>query len=434
MPTLKLTQAAVERLKPPATGRVEYWDSQCPGFGLGVSAPAKGREGRKTWQVLYRVGGKLVRETIGTIGTFPSVADARKLARESLQKAEHGINPIEERRHEKAEEERRNQAAEARARDTLAAAIDRYLEEARTGRNRKKPLRPDYVKELGRSLEVDVKPALGDRPIRELSRREIRELLAEIVNRGAPSHANHVLAYLRAMLSWAVRQDIIEKNPADGIWPPAATVERDRHLDNEEIRLFWLSCDTIGWPFGPLFQLLLLTAVRRDELAHANWGEFDLERRLWTLPRQRTKNDKGHLTHLSPPAIEIIEALPRPTKGGLVFTTNDRTPVSGFGHARERLAAAMLELTDGGRAITPFTLHDLRRTAATTMAEELKVAPHVVDKILNHTASTIRGVARVYNLAEYLEERRVALEAWGRYIAGLVRHAPENVVELATAR
>jgi hypothetical protein len=92
MPTLKLTPPAVDRLKPPASGRVEYWDSQCPGFGLRVSAPAKGRDGSKTWQVLYRVNGKLVRETIGTLATFPIVAQARALARASLQQAQRGTS------------------------------------------------------------------------------------------------------------------------------------------------------------------------------------------------------------------------------------------------------------------------------------------------------------------------------------------------------
>jgi integrase len=427
MPTIKLTQAAVDKLKPPAAGRVEFWDSQCPGFGLRVSAPARNGAGRKTWVAMYRVDGKLVRETIGTLATFPNVGDARELARASLQKAAKGVHPVEERRQQKL-------ASEARARDTLGTVIDLYLERYAIRR-----MRPDYYKETKRALEVDVKGVLGARPVGELTRREIRDLLGAIVTRGRAPHASHVLAYLRAMLNWTVGEELIEVNPAAGIPDPDPRKrqdrERDRYLKGDELRLFWLGCDQIGWPFGPLFQLLLLTAARRDELACAKRDEFDLPRRIWTLPRSRAKNDKEHVTFLSELAITILEALPQPDKSGFLFTTNGRTPVSGFGRARARLAGAMQELNDGVR-VPPFTLHDLRRSAASGMAEELKIAPHVVDRILNHAGGTIRGVARVYNKAKYLEEREAALGKWARHIEkliGLERPAPDNVFELPRA-
>jgi integrase len=411
---MKLTQVAVERLKPPATGRVEYWDSQCPGFGLRISAPGRGGVGRKTWQTLYRVNGKLVRETIGTLATFPNVAEARALARHSLQKAQQGISPVEERRQQKRQ-------GELRARDTLGAAIDRYLNEYALPR-----MRPDYYKETKRALEVDVKAALGDRPLGEITRREIRrQVLGPIVARGKMPHASHVLAYLRAMLKWAAAEEIIEANPAAGIPDPDPRKrqdrERDRYLDDDEIKVFWAACDKIEWPFGPLFQLLLLTAQRRDEVAGMTWGELDLDKRTWTLPRERTKNDKAHVVHLSMLATEIITALPRVNER-FVFTTTGTTAVSGWGRARERLAAVMGDPK-------PFTLHDVRRSAATGMAR-IRIAHHVVDRILNHTSGRISGVARVYNQHEYLEERQAALEAWSRHIEALVQPTPSNVVDL----
>lgn len=428
MPTLKLTQAAIERgCKPPATGRVEYWDNLLPGFGLRVAAPRDGKEARKTWQVMYRIDGKKVRETLGTVAMIPKVDSARILARESLQKAQRGINPAEERRQE-WEAERKQAAAEVvRQGDTLGAAIDRYLERYAARR-----MRPDYFKETKRTLERDVKAALGDRPIIDITRRDVRELLEQIVDRGSPSHANHVLAYLRAMLNWAISNDLIELNPTTGLRMPSPLVQRDRALDDGELRLFWRACDKLGWPFGPLFKLLLLTAQRRDELAHAVWSELDLDKGLWTLPRERVKNDKEHVVHLSALAVEIFEALPK-AHDRLVFTTNGERPVSGFGRARERLLFYMLdalaeERGKGGR-IEPFTLHDLRRTAATGMAG-LGIAHHVVDRILNHTAGTISGVARIYNRHAYLAERKAALEAWARHVDGLVRPAPPNVIPL----
>lgn len=415
MPSLKLTQVAVDRLQPPATGRVEYWDTILPAFGLRVAAALEGRPPRKTWVCTYRVRGRRVRETLGTTATVPKVDDARNLARASMQRAQQGVHPVEEKHLHAA-------AAAARQLDTLGRALDQYFV-----RYAAPHMRPASFAEIKRTLERDVKPVLGSRPIRDLARRDVRDLLEAIVDRGAPSHANHVLSYLRAMLNWAVSDDLIEANPTAGLKMPAPKAERDRALADDEIRLFWLACDEISWPFGPLFQLLLLTAQRRDEVAEAPWDEFDLVGALWTLPRERAKNDKTHLIHLAPKATEILRSLPTAGGGGSLFTTTGKTPVSGFTRARQKLATAMNDL--GGVEVEPFTLHDLRRTAATGMAG-LGIAPHVVDRILNHSTGKISGVARIYNRHEYLTERKIALEAWARHVEGLVT---PNVIQLVRA-
>jgi hypothetical protein len=127
MSRIKLTQAAVDKLRPPATGRIEVWDTTLPGFGLRIAAPRQGHEARKTWQVLYRVNGKPVREALGTVATVPEVGDARDLARASMQKAQKGIHPAEERQQVEEQERQRIEAEEARQRDTVARVIDRYL-------------------------------------------------------------------------------------------------------------------------------------------------------------------------------------------------------------------------------------------------------------------------------------------------------------------
>jgi integrase len=431
MPRIRLTQVAVDRLKPPGSGRVEYWDTTLPAFGLRIAAARAGQPPRKTWMCSYRVAGKKVRETLGTTATIPKVDDARDLARESMQMAQRGIHPVEERK--------RSAVAQANGLgQPLGAAIDRYLE-----RHAAKRMRPVYFNETRRAFNYDVKPVLGDRPISEVTCADIRELLEKIVERGSPSIANHLLAYLRAFLNWAVANDLIAVNPCNGIKMPARKGERDRALEDWEIRLFWQGCDAMGWPFGPLFQLLLLTAQRRTELTEARWSEFNLDKALWTLPRARTKNDRAHLIALSPQALAILRSLPQIGTDGFVFTTTGESPTSGFSKAGERLQTAMLELykaelVDAGRRseannarIEHFTPHDLRRTAATGMAA-LGAAPHVVDRILNHASGTISGVARIYNRHEYLAERQAALLMWARHIEMLVE--PSNVVTLAGAR
>ena len=262
---------------------------------------------------------------------------------------------------------------------------------------------------------------------------------------------NHLLAYLRPALDWAAEREIITGNPAAGgsRTPDPRRREartRDRYLDDDVKS----SCSgrrarRSAGRSGRCSSLLLLTGQRRDELAHAPWSEFDLGKALWVLPRERSKNDKEHVIHLPARAVEIIEALPTKGQGRFLFTTNGSRPVSGFGRGRERLVAAMLkqlkkELVDAGAGddatsaeIAHFTLHDLRRSAATGMAG-LGIAHHVVDRVLNHTAGTIRGVARVYNRYQYLDERKAALETWARHVDGLVSPRPSNVVQLAGAR
>jgi integrase len=429
MPNLRLTQAAANNLKPPTSGRREVWDAQLPGFGLRISA-----SGLKTWQAFYRVDGKMVREKLGSLAQIPDVRAARELARQSMTKARTGAHPVEERRRKEEEERHQAEAEESRKRNTVAAVIDRYLAERPADKSRR-PMRAEYLAETARTLEKDVKlTALGKRPLDELSSDDIKRLVRAIA-KDAPSQANHTLAYLKAMLGWAVDEGLIEKNPASGVKMPAQKVERERALGEEEIQPFWLACDRIGWPFGPLAQLLLLTGQRRDELAHATWSEFDLDKETWTLPGERTKNGRGHIVHLSALAIETLAKLPRiASKKGWVFTTGlggGDTPVSGFGRGRERIAAAMTEAS--GEEVAPFTLHDLRRSTATGMAA-LGIAPHVVDKILNHSSGKIAGVAKIYNRFEYLSERKTALEAWARHVESLIRPTPSNVVEIAAAR
>jgi integrase len=440
MPTTKLTQAAVEKLKVPEKGRLEYWDSQLPGFGLRIS-----ESGRKTWVALYRVGGKLVRETIGTAALIPNVAEARERARQSMQKAQAGQNPVVERR----ERERATIAAAEKLADNFRAVADRYVE-----RYAKKNTKPTTWMELKRQLEVDVFPKWANRSIASITRQDVSELLDGITDRGSPVQANRTLARLKTLFKWVVDEELVASDPTARVRKMVKETARDRALSDDEIRLFWAGCDKLGWPFGPMFKLLLLTAQRRDEVGGMEWSEIEPhEKRVWTIPREKAKNDRAHEVHLSELAIEIIGELPKISRargdgagsepGPYLFTTNGERPVSGFSKAKTRLDKHMMEILrsefeeagkDADKAeIDGWILHDLRRTAATGMAR-LNIAPHVVDRILNHVSGTIRGVAAVYNRHAYLEERKTALEAWGHYIESLVRPGAANVVPFAAAR
>ena len=152
---------------------------------------------------------------------------------------------------------------------------------------------------------------------------------------------------------------------------------------------------------------------------------------VWIVPGSRAKNGKSHLVHLSDSALTILQSLPRAEGNPYVFTTKGHgsrgSKIAAFASAKVRLDKHMPD-------VPHWTFHDLRRTVTTQMAEELGVAPHVTDKILNHVSGTIKGVVRVYQRAEFLKERKAALDAWADYVEALVNPSKaSNVVELREA-
>jgi integrase len=410
MPTKRLTDLFVERVKPPARGRIEYFDAAFGGLALRVT-----EKGHKSWSLHYRIGGRLRRLTIGS---YPAIkpAEARREAGRALDRVRWGFDPAEEKR-----------ARLAAPHQSVAEVVRIYLE--RIQRN----AAPTTYRVTKHTFERDVLPVWQNRAIESITRADVHRVIDAILARRADIHANRVLARLNAFFNWAIERDQLSASPTEGMKAPTKERPRDRVLSDDELRWLWRATEMVEWPFGPLVKLLLLTAQRRDEVTRMESAEVNFEKRIWTEPREKTKNDRAHEVQLSAAVIETLNSIPR-IGNSFIFTSNGEAPVSGFSHAKRRLDAAMLkakreELGDKCEAIPHWTLHDLRRTAATGMAR-LNFPPHVVDKVLNHVSGTIRGVAAVYNRFEYLEERRAALEAWGRYVTNLVATRPTNVVAL----
>jgi integrase len=182
-------------------------------------------------------------------------------------------------------------------------------------------------------------------------------------------------------------------------------VARDRVLDDFELAQVLLAARTIGGPYGGIVELLALTGQRREEVACLSWDEIDLAQKVWTIPKARTKNAKAHIVHLSAQALAALTRADR--NGPLVFTVTGTKSFQDFSHAKRRI--------DQLSGVTAWRLHDLRRTCVSGMAR-LGVAPHIADKILNHQAGTISGVAAVYQRHDFLAERRAALDAWGAHL------------------
>jgi integrase len=246
------------------------------------------------------------------------------------------------------------------------------------------------------------------------------------------------------MFAWAASRDILAVSPCAGVSPPTTEQSRDRVLADGELRLIWQGADAIGWPFGPMVQTLILTLQRRDEVADMSRPELKAQDRLWVIPRDRVKNGQEHEVPLSPAAWALLEGLPIIGRRGLVFTVTSTTPVSGFSRAKVRLDAEILKLQRADaiergecaadvQPLPHWTLHDLRRTGATGMAR-LGINLPVIEKILNHTSGSFRGVAGVYQRHSFAEEKRRALESWSNFVFGLVNPEPAtNVINLVRA-
>lgn len=388
MPASKLSTLKIEKAAPPSSGRTELWDSQTRGLGLRVTP-----SGTKTWVMMYRVDGKQRRLTLGRYPDL-SLADARAEATKHLTTIAKGSDPVELLEAEKREriENRSNR---------LDHVSDEFIERYAKPKNRS-------WQETQRILNREVIPHWGKRSVSDISRRDVITLIDDISDR-APFMANRTLSAIRRFFNWCIERDVLALNPAAGVKPPATEKSRDRVLSDDDIKAFWTGCDKLGWPFGPAFKLMLVTGQRRDEVASMKWDNIDTVNALWTLSREQTKSDRRHEVPLSSLACELLRAVP--CTGDYVFTTNGRTPISGFSKAK-------LEL-DKASKLAGWRLHDLRRTVASGMAR-IGVAPHVIEKVLNHSGGKISGVAAIYNRHGYADEKTRALDAWSASISTLI--------------
>lgn len=410
MPKLNLTQAAADRLPTPADKHVTYWDTGLAGFGVRVSP-----KGKKTWVAQYRVtGGSEKIESLGTVALLPKLADAREKARYSMLQAKAGIDPVAERKHKQAAAK---QAAEAEAL-TFGRLAERYVTEYA-----KLKRKPGTIAETDR-LFTRAARFFGDKAVQAITKADVLDLISQppvntqpnVIRAGGLREATNLLKAVQRLLRWAVEHDLITSDPSAGVKKPLkGTSGRERVLDDDEIFGFWQGCDKAGYPFGPLFKLLLLTGQRWSEVAELSWSELDLQNRVWHLPGERAKNSRAHDIHLSEPVMAIIASLPRIASPSgdakWLFTADGEHPVSGYWPAKLKVVATM--------GVSDWQIHDLRRTATTLMAR-LKVPPHVADKVLNHTQGTIKGVAAVYNRFEYRDERVAALDVLGQFVMALV--------------
>jgi integrase len=320
---------------------------------------------------------------------------------------------------------------------TVAEDFLQYLERCRR--------RPEAAR---RTFNVDILPALGERPIREVEPAEIRRVVEGVVGRGSRVQAGHVLALLRQFFGFAVDRDDLQVNPADRFKNPRALgVEKNtsqRVLSDEELVAFWKALDRGGMTptVRGALRLLLLLGVRAGELLQAEWSEFDLEQGLWSVPPahrkmtlRRERTARTWVVPLPPRARAILGELKaladsigskyvlasfHPTAKGAALTEK------ALNHAVRRLFTGEAPaLRSEGERPTP---HDLRRTCRTGLSR-LGVPWHVGERVLGHS---LGKVADIYDRADLLDERGAALEKWATYVDNLLSPATAKVAFLET--
>jgi integrase len=384
------SQAAVNRIEIPE-GRTEtiVFDDKLPGFGVRVRAG-----GKRTWIVQYRIGDKQRRVTLGRVGTL-TAERARKEAKGALGKVHLGRDPQTEKFTERA-----------RAGVTLGSVVETYLASAR--RN----LKPKTFSEVERSLRRQWAP-LSEAPAHLIDRAAVADRLNAIAVESGLISANRARSYLSAMLNWALREGIVENNPAEKTNRATDEKPRDRVLTDDELRLV-IQCAG-GGDYGAIVMLLALTGQRREEVGAMRWSEITSG--VWSIPANRTKNGLPHDVPLSAQAVAALDRCPRRGDRDLVFGLRAGS-FSGWSKAKFQLDARIT--AERRKPTPPWVLHDLRRTVATRMGD-LGVQPHVIEAMLNHVSGHKAGVAGVYNRSAYAEEKRAALELWGNHLDGLCR-------------
>jgi integrase len=399
-----LTALAIEKAKP-GTARREIPDGLLRGMYLVVQP-----SGVKSWAVRYRhrgVSRKL------SIGAWPAIdlATARKLGAKALRRVAEGGDPATE----KQDTKRLTVVDSVEA--IIADYIGRHVRQQRTAR------------ETERILQREIMSVWKGRRIQDISKRDIISLIDAIEQR-APVMARRTFAIVRAMFAWCVDKDILSASPCAGLRPPGEPRFRDRVLTDAELVRVWRAADVIGHPYGPQLKLLILTGCRRAEIADLRWSEVDIEGRMIRLPRERCKNDTAHEVPLSDQARAVLESISG--KSELVFpSANGRTSSAKFSRAKTSLDAAIA--ADGGAAMPAWVIHDIRRTVASGLAR-LGINLPVIERILNHRSGSFAGIVGVYQHHSFSEEKRRALEAWGRFVTSLTEGKPDNVTRLADLR
>jgi integrase len=380
LPRALLTEIVARNVKAIPGKRFTIWDTKLPSFGLRVSARTK------TWTVMVDRD----RRRRITVGRYPAMClqaartEARRLINAAaIARSTPGTTPI-----------------------TFGVALEKFIE-LHLSQNR-----PSTARERERVLRKHCEPRWKNRLLSEIHRTEVTDILDAMLH--TPIMANNVFGIIRLFFRWALRRGYVLHSPCEAMRAPAKRRSRERVLNRDELRRVLQVARTAG-TFGTIVTLLTFTAQRRGEIAaiHSSW--INREASLLIIPGAVAKNGREHQVPLTSTTLELL-----PKTDGLLFPARGEpdTPFNGWSKSMDTFRKEC--------AVEDFTLHDLRRTAATIMAEDLQVLPHVIERLLNHVTGTISHVGKIYNRAKYLPEVRQALLSYEQLLLSLIELSGDN--------
>ena len=410
---MKFTDRSIKAIKPRAE-RFEVWEDNGKGFGLRVSP-----SGKRSWIYLYRFDGRPRRLTLGV---YPEMGlhdahEAHAIAKKELSK---GVDPGE-----------RDQSRKSAHRSafTVADLVAEYMD--RWAKVKKVTWQEDE-----RCLKKDVLPIIGKKKAAAVTRRDIVLVRDKIIDRGAPAMSNRTHNIITKVFNFAVDRGILDASPCAALSLPAEKGERNRALNDSEIKKFWNGLEDTGMEPQPrlALRLLLATAQRRGEVVGAKWQEFDLDDRVWEIPveriksRKKRKNIGPHIVPLNDKALSLLEEIKTLSDGSPFLFPSKKTGLHITPASVTRTLARVLAVDYEGRLdLEHFTPHDLRRTATTGMTS-IGVSEFIAGKVLNHAEVGVTG--KVYNKYDYLQEKKDALAKWGRKLEAIITGGKGQVIKI----
>jgi integrase len=347
--------------------------------------------GAKSWLFSFSLPNdrKLIRMTLGSVKTI-SLKDARAKLSELHTQVSQGIDP----RFARAAKQTENATAV-----TMQKLFHDWIEFIKlTG-----TITPKWIKRHEDRWRLHLRKKLGNLLAKDVTRAHLAHALDAMTRKGIKEETRKALTTLNLMLDYGLTRHFIASNPARMLKPKdftaSAARSRERALTLQELRILWQALDqateikkgiaktsALSIITATAIKLLILTGARRAEVAGMRWDELDLEKNTWTLPINRTKNRKQHTIYLGELGMALITTLKQLTgNSDFVFDTGRQT-----GHIHtDSLTTAINRLKKSAQLseLKPFTIHDLRRSAATAWGEHLKVKPHVIEQMLNHQPS-----------------------------------------------
>lgn len=363
---MRLTEISIRALSVDR-GQRTFFDDTLRGFGVRVS-----HGGAKSYVLMH---GKA--RTLTTIGRIDGISlkDARQEAKDILYAPKQQAPTF-----------------------TFKAALDAFLAMRVRPSNK-----PSTAEETERLLTRHF-ASLDDKSLASLKARDFLAITNALIVAGTPSEANHAFTAVKTMLRWSRGQGYMDRHPLEDATRPYKPISRDRWLNNQELAAVLTTAANQGL-YGLLVLVLLYTGQRLGQVAHLRreWIEGDTLR----FPASIMKSGREHLIPIGPATQELLARRNTP----LLFENGNGKPFANYGKSHD------VFLTTSG--VPHFTRHDLRRTYSTGLAR-LGVAPHVIERLLDHSTGTISGIAAIYNRYSFMAEMRQAVEKWEAHLTSLM--------------